>query len=187
MYSDSQNLAANLNKAVYSSDLLEANDSARFVQWGGSTLNTPYTAGLTSSGEGFAFCFGNYTTYQSVLCFAKDDNRLWAWSKPAGNWIEYAQKNDLNSGYLQLKVLNAAVRVFTIEVSFQDGIGYIPFSQLFEGEFKPTTATAVPVPIALDDEIVICGGFQDGDNMKFTMSRSYTGIKWVTSIVVGTL
>ena len=87
--------------AVYSSNLLDEHSSPVFVWWNEQTLNTPYKAGLTNSAEGFAFCFGNYNTYQSVLCFAKDDNKLFAWSKPYGSWVEYAKKNDLvNVKYL---------------------------------------------------------------------------------------
>ena len=82
----------NLSKAIYSSDLLETYKTARFVQWDENTLNTPYKAGLTTSGAGFAICMGDYNTYQSVLCFALHDNRLWSWSKQVNKWTEFAQK-----------------------------------------------------------------------------------------------
>ena len=91
----------NLSKAVYCSDLLEASESARFVQWNGSTLNTPFKAGLTDCQEGFAFCYGNWNSYMTVIAFAKNSNKMWAWSKASGNWVEYATKSDLiNIKYL---------------------------------------------------------------------------------------
>lgn len=91
----------NLSKAVYSSDLLETSESARFVQWNGDTLNTPFKAGLTDCQEGFAFCYGNWNDYMTVIAFAKNSNKMWGWSKISGNWVEYATKSDLwpqNSG-----------------------------------------------------------------------------------------
>ena len=95
--------------------------------------------------------------------------------------------NNLSSGYLQLKVLKTAVRVFTIEVSFTNGIGYIPFAQLFSNGFKPTYATAISVPVELDDEIAVCWGKEDSDNLKLMLSKSYTGSKWITSVVIGSV
>lgn len=85
----------NLSKAVYSSDLLETSESARFVQWNGDTLNTPFKAGLTDCQEGFAFCYGNWNDYMTVIAFAKNSNKMWGWSKISGNWVEYATKSDL--------------------------------------------------------------------------------------------
>lgn len=85
----------NLSKAVYCSDLLETSESARFVQWNGSTLNTPFKAGITDCQEGFAFCYGNRNSYMTVIAFAKNSNKMWAWSKASGNWVEYATKSDL--------------------------------------------------------------------------------------------
>lgn len=85
----------NLSKAVYRSDLLETSESARFVQWNGDTLNTPFKAGLTDCQEGFAFCYGNRNNYMTVIAFAKNSNKMWAWSKASGNWVEYATKSDL--------------------------------------------------------------------------------------------
>ena len=86
---------------MYRSDLLETSESARFVQWNGDTLNTPFKAGLTDCQEGFAFCYGNRNNYMTVIAFAKNSNKMWAWSKASGNWVEYATKSDLwpqNSG-----------------------------------------------------------------------------------------
>ena len=80
---------------MYCSDLLETSESARFVQWNGNTLNTPYKAGLTDCAEGFAFCYGNWNDYMTVIAFAKNSNKMWGWSKASGNWTEYATKSDL--------------------------------------------------------------------------------------------
>lgn len=85
----------NLSKAVYCSDLLETSESARFVQWNGDTLNTPFKAGLTDCQEGFAFCYGNWNDYMTVIAFAKNSNKMWAWSKGVNAWIEYVTKSDL--------------------------------------------------------------------------------------------
>ena len=85
----------NLSKAVHSSNLLEENTSPRFVEWNGNSLNTPFKAGLTDCQEGFAFCYGNFNNYMTVMAFAKNSNKMWAWSKAANTWIEYATKSDL--------------------------------------------------------------------------------------------
>lgn len=85
---------------MYSSDLLETSESARFVQWNGDTLNTPFKAGLTDCQEGFAFCYGNWNDYMTVIAFAKNSNKMWGWSKISGNWVEYATKSDLQSNLL---------------------------------------------------------------------------------------
>ena len=87
----------NLSKAVYCSDLLETSEYARFVQWNGDTLNTPFKAGLTDCQEGFAFCYGNWNDYMTVIAFAKNSNKMWGRSKASGNWVEYATKSDLFS------------------------------------------------------------------------------------------
>ena len=31
----------------------------------------------------------------TVIAFAKNSNKMWAWSKASGNWVEYATKSDL--------------------------------------------------------------------------------------------
>ena len=87
----------NLSKASFSSDLLAESSSPRFVEWNGNTINTPFKAGLTDCQEGFAFCYGNWNNYMTVIAFAKNSNKMWAWSKASGNWIEYATKSELTS------------------------------------------------------------------------------------------
>ena len=95
LYSDLNTTNNNLSKAIFSSNLLEKNTSPRFVEWNGNTLNTPYKAGLTNCQEGFAFCHGNFSDYMTVIAFAKNSNKMWAWSKAGNTWIEYATKDDL--------------------------------------------------------------------------------------------
>ena len=97
LYSDLNTTNNNLSKAIFSSNLLEKNTSPRFVEWNGNTLNTPYKAGLTDCQEGFAFCYGNFSDYMTVIAFAKNSNKMWAWSKAGNTWIEYATKDDLNN------------------------------------------------------------------------------------------
>lgn len=108
----------NLCKAVYCSDLLETSESARFVQWNGDTLNTPFKAGLTDCQEGFAFCYGNRNDYMTVIAFAKNSNKMWGWSKASGNWVEYATKNDLQS-FLIYKEFTTEERSWTPLTSYR--------------------------------------------------------------------
>lgn len=91
----------NLSKASFSSNLLAESASPRFMEWNGNTLNTPFKAGLTDCQEGFALCYGNRNSYMTVIAFAKNSNKMWAWSKVTNAWVEYATKSDLwpqNSG-----------------------------------------------------------------------------------------
>ena len=90
----------NLSKAVYRSDLLETSESARFVQWNGDTLNTPFKAGLTDCQEGFAFCYGNRNNYMTVIAFAKNSNKMGARSQASGHGVVDATKSDLQSNQL---------------------------------------------------------------------------------------
>ena len=99
MYSDSQalanNLSQNLYKAVYTDDIFITSDRPVFVYWNGSTKNTPFKAGLTDCQEGFAFSYGAWADYMTVVCFVKNDSRMWVWSKSRNEWVEYASKSDL--------------------------------------------------------------------------------------------
>lgn len=85
----------NLSKAKYTNDLFYDRNEPAFVSWNGDTLNTPLKAGLTDCQEGFAFCYGNWNSYMTVIAFAKNSNKMWAWGKASGNWVEYVTKNDL--------------------------------------------------------------------------------------------
>lgn len=85
----------NLSKAISCSDLFADYLAPTFVEWNGNTLNTPFKAGFTDCQEGFAFCYGNWNNYMTVIAFAKNSNKMWAWSKAVNAWIEYVTKRDL--------------------------------------------------------------------------------------------
>lgn len=91
----------NLSKAKYTNDLFYDRNEPEFVSWNGDTLNTPLKAGLTDCQEGFAFCYGNWNSYMTVIAFAKNSNKMWIYNKLTQEWTEYVTKNDLwpqNSG-----------------------------------------------------------------------------------------
>ena len=88
-------MSQNLYKAVYTDDIFITSDRPVFVYWNGSTKNTPFKAGLTDCQEGFAFSYGAWADYMTVVCFVKNDSRMWVWSKSRNEWVEYASKDDL--------------------------------------------------------------------------------------------
>lgn len=102
MYSDLNTANNNLSKAKYTNDLFYDRNEPAFVSWNGDTLNTPLKAGLTDCQEGFAFCYGNWNSYMTVIAFAKNSNKMWAWGKASGNWVEYVTKNDLNARFMDM-------------------------------------------------------------------------------------
>lgn len=85
----------NLSKAVYTDDIFITADLPTFVYWNGNTRNTPFKAGLTECQEGFAFRYGAWADYMTVVCFVKNDSTMWIWSKSRNAWVEYAAKSDL--------------------------------------------------------------------------------------------
>lgn len=90
-----------MSKAKYTNDLFYDRNEPAFVSWNGDTLNTPLKAGLTDCQEGFAFCYGNWNSYMTVIAFAKNSNKMWIYNKLTQEWTEYVTKNDLwpqNSG-----------------------------------------------------------------------------------------
>lgn len=89
------NLSNNLYKAAYTDDIFITTDRPMFVYWDGNTKNTPYKSGLTSCTEGFAFSYGAWAGYMTVVCFVKNDSTMWIWSKSRNAWVEYAAKSDL--------------------------------------------------------------------------------------------
>lgn len=93
---ENNNLSQNLYKAVYTDDIFITSDRPVFVYWNGSTKNTPFKAGLTDCQEGFAFRYGAWADYMTVVCFVKNDSRMWVWSKSRNEWVEYASKSDLS-------------------------------------------------------------------------------------------
>ena len=89
------NLSNNLYKAVYTDDIFITTERPTFVYWNGTTKNTPFKSGLTSCTEGFAFSYGAWAGYMTVVCFVKNDSTMWIWSKSRNAWVEYAAKSDL--------------------------------------------------------------------------------------------
>lgn len=85
----------NLSKAVYTDDIFITTERPTFVYWNGNTKNTPFKAGLTTCQEGFAFRYGAWADYMTVVCFVKNDSTMWIWSKGRNDWVEYATKSDL--------------------------------------------------------------------------------------------
>ena len=95
--------------------------------------------------------------------------------------------NNLESGYLKIKVYGSCIRLVQKTVSFTNGIGYIPLSEIFES-FNPTYAIGVSQPIDLESEgIALVSVSKDGNNMKIALNKSYTGTKWVSFIAIGSL
>lgn len=96
-------------------------------------------------------------------------------------------KNNLESGYLKIKVYNSCIRLVQKTVSFTNGIGYIPLSEIFES-FNPTYTIGVSQPVDLESEgIALVIVSKDGNNMKIALNKSYTGTKWVSFIAIGSL
>ena len=102
LYSDLNTTNNNLSKAKYTNDLFYDRNEPAFVSWNGDTLNTPLKAGLTDCQEGFAFCYGYWNSYMTVIAFAKNSNKMWACGKASGNWVEYVTKNDLNARFMDM-------------------------------------------------------------------------------------
>ena len=101
-----------MSKAISCSDLFADYLAPTFVEWNGNTLNTPFKAGFTDCQEGFAFCYGNWNNYMTVIAFAKNSNKMWAWSKAVNAWIEYVTKSDLQS-FLMYKEFTTETRDWT--------------------------------------------------------------------------
>ena len=84
-------LNSDLAKAVYSSNLMAPSDGPVFLRWDVNTLNTPFKAGLTYNTAGFAFVYGDYSNYQTIVAFIQgqscffihsvDNGEVHGWSK----------------------------------------------------------------------------------------------------------
>ena len=102
-------------------------------------------------------------------------------------WYPIVLKSNLESGYLKIKVYDSCIRLVQKTVSFTNGIGYIPLSEIFES-FNPTYAIGVSQPIDLESEgIALVSVSKDGNNMKIALNKSYTGTKWVSFMALGSL
>ena len=80
---DKQN--SDLAKAVYSSNLMAPSDGPVFLRWDVDTLNTPFKAGLTYNTAGFAFVYGDYSNYQTVVAFVQGQSYFFIHSVDSGN------------------------------------------------------------------------------------------------------
>ena len=131
--------------------------------------------------EGYGY---GYAIYSGSL---SDVRRVFAVYEKGTGWIEYTAKNNLESGYLKIKVYDSCIRLVQKTVSFTNGTGYIPLSEIFES-FNPTYAIGVSQPVDLESEgIALADVSKDGSNMKIALNKSYTGTKWVSFIAIGSL
>lgn len=60
-----------LGTAIYVNDLAETFANATLIRWDSKTSNSPYTANLTSTSEGFAVCFGDALTQHTAVVWTK--------------------------------------------------------------------------------------------------------------------
>jgi hypothetical protein len=68
-----------LGQSTISTDLLAQYDTPTFVSWNSTTLNTPYTEGLTNHKEGFAIVSGTPTTYHTIVAWTKGGSTINFW------------------------------------------------------------------------------------------------------------
>ena len=117
----------NLSKAKYTNDLFYDRNEPAFVSWNGDTLNTPFKAGLTDCQEGFAFCYGNWNSYMTVIAFAKNSNKMWIYSKLTQEWTEYVTKSDLNARFMDMSdfTIEKIKSVYGINIPI---VGYINYT-----------------------------------------------------------
>ena len=131
--------------------------------------------------EGYGY---GYAIYSGTL---SDSRRVFAVYNKGTGWVEHVAKSNLESGYLKIKVYDSCIRLVQKTVSFTNGIGYIPLSEIFES-FNPKYAIGVSQPIDLESEgIALVSVSKDGNNMKIALNTSYTGTKWVSFIAIGSL
>lgn len=60
-----------LGTAIYANDLAKTFANATLIRWDSKTSNSPYTANLTSTSEGFAVCFGDALTQHTAVVWTK--------------------------------------------------------------------------------------------------------------------
>jgi hypothetical protein len=151
-----------LSEARYVEDLLAEFDAPTFVHWNAETNNTPYTAGLTSSSEGYALVYGN-----SISAWANGETFTYGangWDKPInasggtmsgplglgggkgivsadedGTFIEVKNGDDVK----QIKVTNTSLEEAAKLVSKLDGV--TKEYNLF-GEHNPDKMSEIGIP-----------------------------------------
>ncbi len=145
--------------------------------FGYGTLQVVSGRGDEGYGYGYAIYSGTLSDFRQVFA---------VYNKGTG-WVERVAKSNLESGYLKIKVYDSCIRLVQKTVSFTNGIGYIPLSEIFES-FNPTYAIGVSQPIDLESEgIALVSVSKNGNNMKIALNKSYTGTKWVSFIAIGSL
>ena len=159
----------NLSKAVYTDDIFITTARPTFVYWNGNTKYTPFKAGLTTCQEGFAFSYGAWADYMTVVCFVKNDSTMWIWSKGRNDWVEYAAKSDLttiNSGSVTKSsyVTEGAITLHKIgrtavlssevgiTLSGTQGTGTTIFT--LPTGFRPVTRLRIPCTTVISSEYV---------------------------------
>ena len=159
----------NLSKAISCSDLFADYSAPTFVEWNGNTLNTPFKAGFTDCQEGFAFCYGNRNNYMTVIAFAKNSNKMWAWSKAVNAWIEYVTKSDLEP--VRSKQINRYVsaenNTDTVLSSYENKEGN------FILQFTSNNTTGA-IPTLTGSRLFIIEHFMVGNNSDSAIERAYS-------------
>ena len=169
LYSEVGTVSDNLSKAISCSDLFADYSAPTFVEWNGNTLNTPFKAGFTDCQEGFAFCYGNWNNYMTVIAFAKNSNKMWAWSKAVNAWIEYVTKSDLEP--VRSKQINRYVsaekNTDTVLSSYESKEGN------FILQFTSNDTTGA-IPTLTGSHLFIIEHFMVGNNSDSAIERAYS-------------
>ena len=169
LYSEVGTVSDNLSKAISCSDLFADYSAPTFVEWNGNTLNTPFKAGFTDCQEGFAFCYGNRNNYMTVIAFAKNSNKMWAWSKAVNAWIEYVTKSDLEP--VRSKQINRYVsaenNTDTVLSSYENKEGN------FILQFTSNNTTGA-IPTLTGSRLFIIEHFMVGNNSDSAIERAYS-------------
>lgn len=159
-------MSNNLHKAVYTDDIFITADRPMFVYWDGNTKNTPYKSGLTACAEGFAFSYGAWAGYMTVVCFVKNDSTMWIWSKGRNAWVEYAAKSDLQSNLLYKEFTTESRSWKTLEcyrLSYTAPNGYKFLTICYTRTNSWIGATyAIPIIGSFDFDIYVSAGSGNG-------------------------
>lgn len=163
------NLSKNLYKAVYTDDIFITTERPTFVYWNGNTKNTPFKAGLTTCQEGFAFSYGAWADYMTVVCFVKNDSTMWIWSKGRNDWVEYAAKSDLDA------VKSKQINRYTSAEKNTDTVlsSYENKDENFILQFASNDTTGT-IPTLTGSHLFIIEHFMVGDNSNSAIERAYS-------------
>ena len=162
-------MSNNLYKAAYTDDIFITTDRPMFVYWDGNTKNTPYKSGLTSCTEGFAFSYGAWAGYMTVVCFVKNDSTMWIWSKSRNAWVEYVTKSDLEA------VKSKQINRYTSAENNTDAVlsSYENKEENFILQFTSNDTTGT-IPTLTGSHLFIIEHFMVGDNSDSAIERAYS-------------